>query len=312
MSFAAVPGGARNSSALLFLYSAFSRALFGQHPGMFGLYAAPLRRAFPTDALVVGEIEMPPSTSARAEAFPSRAQLHMKASLLMALESAGARAEQIARRGCSPGMAGCAGRAVCAIKILRSESGSCRRACLIGRVPAGISWLGPGPALKCATIADSLVRPWCIISDNENRRTTLCGPVSYFVPRSPVLPLCEPMPWRSFEPSLVRSCLQSSGRARRAAAPQMPTMRNGLRFGVGQPAFSLPVSRPCRPKNDLTRVSYRPPYQTLQAKTSASDLAYPFFVFRSTDNVLVAGRARPSPGVVAQTGNPRLLGPGAA
>jgi predicted Zn-dependent peptidase len=126
--------------------------------GMFGLYAG-------TDAadvpelmrVVVGEIEN--AALSLTEAEISRAKVQMKASLLMALESSGARAEQIARQMFAWGRPVPIEELVRRIEAVTVESARAAGRALIGRGRPAISVLGPGPGLEsAATIAESLAR----------------------------------------------------------------------------------------------------------------------------------------------------------
>src|ERR1700686_2365240 len=126
--------------------------------GMFGLYAG-------TDAadvpelmrVVVGEIENASLTITEAEV--GRAKVQMKASLLMALESSGARAEQIARQMFAWGRPGPLEELVARIEAVTVESARAAGRALIARGRPAISVLGPGPGLQsAATIAESLAR----------------------------------------------------------------------------------------------------------------------------------------------------------
>jgi predicted Zn-dependent peptidase len=126
--------------------------------GMFGLYAG-------TDAadvpelmrVVVGEIENAALTITEAEV--SRAKVQMKASLLMALESSGARAEQIARQMFAWDRPVPLEELVARIEAVTVESARAAGRALIERGRPAISVLGPGPGLEsAATIAESLAR----------------------------------------------------------------------------------------------------------------------------------------------------------
>jgi predicted Zn-dependent peptidase len=124
--------------------------------GMFGLYAG-------TDAadvpelmrVVVAEIENASRTLTEAEV--KRSKVQMKASLLMALESSGARAEQLARQMFAWGRPMPLEELVAKIEAVTVESARAAGQALIGRGRPAISMLGPGPGLEtAATIAESL------------------------------------------------------------------------------------------------------------------------------------------------------------
>ncbi len=126
--------------------------------GMFGLYAG-------TDAadlaelmrVVVGEINAAAETISEAEV--ARAKAQMKASLLMALESSGARAEQLARQMFAWGRPIPLEELVGRIEAVTVESARAAGRALIARGRPAIAALGPGPGLESAAmIADSLVR----------------------------------------------------------------------------------------------------------------------------------------------------------
>ena len=126
--------------------------------GMFGLYAG-------TDAtdvaelmrVVVGEIEGTAETINEAEV--ARAKAQMKAGLLMALESSGARAEQLARQMLYWGRPIPLDELVGKIDAVTVESARTAGRALIARGRPAVAALGPGAGLEsAATIADSLVR----------------------------------------------------------------------------------------------------------------------------------------------------------
>jgi predicted Zn-dependent peptidase len=126
--------------------------------GMFGLYAG-------TDAadvaelmrVVVGEIHAAAETITEAEVARSKAQ--MKAGLLMALESSGARAEQLARQMFAWGRVIPLDELVARIDGVTVESTRAAGRALIARGRPAVAALGPGPGLESAvTIADSLTR----------------------------------------------------------------------------------------------------------------------------------------------------------
>jgi predicted Zn-dependent peptidase len=126
--------------------------------GMFGLYAG-------TDAsdvaelmrVVVGEINGAAETITEAEV--ARAKAQMKAGLLMALESSGARAEQLARQMMAWGRPVPLEELVGRIEAVTVESTRAAGRDLIARGRPAVAALGPGSGLEsAATIADSLMR----------------------------------------------------------------------------------------------------------------------------------------------------------
>jgi predicted Zn-dependent peptidase len=126
--------------------------------GMFGLYAG-------TDAadlgelmrVVIGEVHAAAETINEAEV--ARAKAQMKAGLLMALESSGTRAEQLARQMFSWGRPVPLDELVGMIEAVTVETARAAGRALIARGRPAIAALGPGPGLESAvTIADSLVR----------------------------------------------------------------------------------------------------------------------------------------------------------
>jgi predicted Zn-dependent peptidase len=126
--------------------------------GMFGLYAG-------TDAadlselmrVVVGEITAAAETVTETEV--ARAKAQMKAGLLMALESSGARAEQLARQMLNWGRPIPLDEIVTRIEAVTVESARAAGRALIARGRPAVAALGPGAGLESvATIADSLVR----------------------------------------------------------------------------------------------------------------------------------------------------------
>jgi predicted Zn-dependent peptidase len=126
--------------------------------GMFGLYAG-------TDAtdvpelmrVVVGEIANASETISEAEV--ARAKVQMKAGLLMALESSGARTEQLARQMFAWGRPIPLEELVARLEAVTVESARAAGRALIARGRPAVAALGPGPGLEsAASIAESLVR----------------------------------------------------------------------------------------------------------------------------------------------------------
>jgi predicted Zn-dependent peptidase len=146
----------REQRGLCYAISAFHMAF--SDTGMFGLYAG-------TDAadvaelmrVVVGEINGAAETINEAEV--ARAKAQMKAGLLMALESSGARAEQLARQMLNWGRPIPLDELVGKIEAVTVESSRAAGRALIARGRPAIAALGPGAGLEsAATIADSLSR----------------------------------------------------------------------------------------------------------------------------------------------------------
>ena len=126
--------------------------------GLFGLYAG-------TDAgdadelmrVVVGEIAGTADTISEAEV--ARAKAQMKASLLMALESSGARAEQLARQMMAYGRPIPLDEIVARVEGVTVESAAAAGRALIARNRPAIAILGPSRRLEStAAIAESLGR----------------------------------------------------------------------------------------------------------------------------------------------------------
>jgi predicted Zn-dependent peptidase len=126
--------------------------------GMFGLYSG-------TDAsdvpelmrVVVDQINGAAETINEAEV--NRAKVQMKASLLMALESSSARAEQLARQMFAWGRPIPIEEVVGRIESVTVESARAAGRALIARGKPAVAVIGPGPGLEsAATIAESLAR----------------------------------------------------------------------------------------------------------------------------------------------------------
>jgi predicted Zn-dependent peptidase len=124
--------------------------------GMFVLYSG-------TDAadaqelmqLVVDEIANTAETITEAEV--ERAKAQMKAGLLMALESSGARAEQLARQMMAYGRPIPLNEIVARVEAVTVESARAAGQALLGRGRPAIAVLGLGPGLEsAAAIAERL------------------------------------------------------------------------------------------------------------------------------------------------------------
>jgi predicted Zn-dependent peptidase len=126
--------------------------------GMFGLYAGTDAADLPElMRVIVGETTNAAETLTEAEV--ARAKAQMKASLLMALESSGARAEQLARQMFAWGRPIPLAELVTKIEAVTVESARAAGRALIARGRLAIAALGPGPGLEsAATIAESLAR----------------------------------------------------------------------------------------------------------------------------------------------------------
>jgi len=126
--------------------------------GVFGLYAgtdsadvAELMR------VVVDEINVAAETVNEAEI--GRAKAQMKAGLLMALESSGARAEQLARQIINWGRPIALDEIIAKIEAVTVETACAAGRALIGRGRPAIAALGPGSGLESAvSIAGGLAR----------------------------------------------------------------------------------------------------------------------------------------------------------
>jgi predicted Zn-dependent peptidase len=126
--------------------------------GMFGLYAG-------TDAADVPELmrvvvdEIGAAADSVNEAEINRAKAQMKAGLLMALESCGARAEQLARQMMVHGRPIALEEIIARIDAVTVESTREAGRALLGRSRPAIAALGPGPGLeRAALIAEGLTR----------------------------------------------------------------------------------------------------------------------------------------------------------
>jgi len=126
--------------------------------GVLGVYAGTDASDLPElMRVVVDEIGNAAETLTEIEIARSKAQ--MKAGLLMALESSGARAEQLARQMMIYGRPIPLEEIVAKIESVTVESARAAGAALIGRSRPAIAVLGPGPGLEsAATIVESLAR----------------------------------------------------------------------------------------------------------------------------------------------------------
>jgi predicted Zn-dependent peptidase len=124
--------------------------------GLFGLYAG-------TDATDVPELmqvvidQIAATAETLNEAEIGRAKAQMKAGLLMALESSGARAEQIARQIIAYGRPMPLDEIIAKIEAVTIESARAAGRALMSRSRPAVAALGPGRGLEsAATIAESL------------------------------------------------------------------------------------------------------------------------------------------------------------
>ncbi|MBV8835030.1 MAG: insulinase family protein [Alphaproteobacteria bacterium] len=126
--------------------------------GMLGIYAGTDASDLPElMRVVVDEISNAAETITEAEIVRSKAQ--MKAGLLMALESSGARAEQLARQMMIYGRPIPLDEIVEKIESVTVDSARAAGRAMISRSRPAIAVLGPGRGLeKAAAIADSLGR----------------------------------------------------------------------------------------------------------------------------------------------------------
>jgi predicted Zn-dependent peptidase len=147
---------ARESRGLCYAIYAYHAAY--SDTGMFGLYAG-------TDAADVAELmrvvvdEIAAATADISEAEVARAKAQMKAGLLMALESSGARAQQLAGQIFAYGRPIPLEEIVARIDAVTVESTRAAGGALIAHARPAIAALGPGRGLEsAATIVDSLKR----------------------------------------------------------------------------------------------------------------------------------------------------------
>jgi len=139
-------------------YSIYAFHMPYSDTGMFGLYAG-------TDAADAPELmrvaieEITGATETINESEIARAKAQMKAGLLMALESSGARAEQLARQMMIFGRVIPLEEIVAKVEAVTVESVRAAGRALINRGRPAIAALGPGSGLEStAAIAESLTR----------------------------------------------------------------------------------------------------------------------------------------------------------
>jgi predicted Zn-dependent peptidase len=139
-------------------YSIYAFHMPYSDTGFFGLYAG-------TDAADVPELmrvvvaEIAAAADTITEAEVARAKAQMKAGLLMALESTGARAEQLARQIIAYGRPIPLEEIVAKVEAVTVASARAAGHALLARSRPAVAALGPGAGLEsAATIAESLVR----------------------------------------------------------------------------------------------------------------------------------------------------------
>ena len=126
--------------------------------GLFGLYSGTDSADAPELMKVVID-QIADATETVTDAEIARAKAQMKAGLLMALESSGARAEQIARQMIAYGRPVPLEEIVARIEAVTADSARAAGRMLIGRGRPAVSALGPGQGLeKTAAIAETLIR----------------------------------------------------------------------------------------------------------------------------------------------------------
>jgi predicted Zn-dependent peptidase len=125
--------------------------------GMFGLYAGTDAADAP-ELMRVGVGEIAAAADSLTEAEVSRAKAQMKAGLLMALESSGARVEQLARQMIIHGRVISVEEIVSKVDAVTVESARAAGRALIERAPLAVAALGPSGLERAAAIAESLTR----------------------------------------------------------------------------------------------------------------------------------------------------------
>jgi len=126
--------------------------------GMFGLYAGTDAADVPDLMQVVVE-QIVATAETLSEAEVARAKAQMKTGLLMALESSGARIEQLARQMLAYGRPIPLAEIVGKIDAVTVESARAAGRDLMRRGRPALAALGPGNGLEsAATIAESLAR----------------------------------------------------------------------------------------------------------------------------------------------------------
>jgi predicted Zn-dependent peptidase len=146
----------REKRGLCYTISAFHMPY--SDTGLFGLYSGTDSNDAPELMKVVID-EIGDATETVSDGEVARAKAQMKAGLLMALESSGARAEQLARQLIAYGRPVPLEEIVAKIEAVTAASARAAGRMLIGRGRPAVSALGPGQGLeKTAAIAESLIR----------------------------------------------------------------------------------------------------------------------------------------------------------
>lgn len=144
----------REKRGLCYAIYAFHMPYFDT--GLFGLYAGTDEADAPELMRVVID-QVNDLTETLEEKEIARAKAQMKAGLLMALESSGARAEQLARQMLAYGRPLTIEEIVAKVDAVTVESARAAGRALIGRGRPAIAAIGPGRGLaSAATIAESL------------------------------------------------------------------------------------------------------------------------------------------------------------
>jgi predicted Zn-dependent peptidase len=126
--------------------------------GVFGLYSG-TDQADAAELMKVVVDQIADATATIEEKEIARAKAQMKAGLLMALESSGARAEQLARQMLAYGRPLTIEEIVAKVDAVTVESAQAAGRALIGRGRPAIAALGPGRGLaSAAAIAETLTR----------------------------------------------------------------------------------------------------------------------------------------------------------
>ena len=187
-----------------------------------------------------------------SEAEIARAKAQMKAGLLMALESSGARIEQLARQVFAWGRPIPLAELVARIEAVTVESARAAGRAMIARGRPAIAALGPGPGLEsAATIAESLSRRAALMASIDD---VLSHRVSF----------------SEQSPSIVGDNVF-------LRAPQMADYAEWVTLREASRDFLTPWE-PTWPADDLTRGSFRRRIKRY-SEDQRSDLAYPFFIF---------------------------------
>jgi predicted Zn-dependent peptidase len=146
----------REKRGLCYTISAFHMPY--SDTGLFGLYSGTDSADAPELMKVVID-QIADATETISDGEVARAKAQMKAGLLMALESSGARAEQIARQLIAYGRPVPLEEIVAKIEAVTADSARAAGRLLIGRGRPAVSALGPGQGLEqTAAIAETLIR----------------------------------------------------------------------------------------------------------------------------------------------------------